>query len=81
MMCSLFQNIRRGRRKKRKEKSHVTYNEEDFKKAPHSFVFHRGDIDNDVKMLVHDIRNIMEPFTATKLKVFSDLDCRQCLLN
>ena len=36
---------------------------------PHSFVMHRGDVGKSVLQLEMDIRHVMEPFTATKLKV------------
>ena len=32
-------------------------------------VIHRGQVDKDVKYLVNDIRQVMEPFTAASLKV------------
>lgn len=38
-------------------------------RAPHSFIFHRGKIGRSIMRLVRDMRNVMEPFTATKLKV------------
>ncbi|XP_012941305.1 S-antigen protein, partial [Aplysia californica] len=43
--------------------------DERFSKAPHSFVFHRGHVGKTVKELVSDTRKIMEPFTASRLKV------------
>lgn len=43
--------------------------EEHFSKAPHSFVFHRGHVGKTVKELVKDMRQIMEPYTASRLKV------------
>lgn len=36
---------------------------------PHSFVMHRGDVGKSVLQLEIDIRHVMEPYTATKLKV------------
>ena len=36
---------------------------------PHSFVMHRGDVGKSVLQLEKDIRHIMEPYTASKLKV------------
>ncbi|KAK3781518.1 hypothetical protein RRG08_054857 [Elysia crispata] len=38
-------------------------------KAPHSFVFHRGHVGKTVKELVLDVRKLMEPYTASSLKV------------
>ncbi|BFZ03194.1 hypothetical protein BsWGS_06233 [Bradybaena similaris] len=43
--------------------------EEAYAKAPHSFVFHRGKVGKTVKELVKDVRKILEPFTASNLKV------------
>uniref|UniRef100_A0A915K3M1 Brix domain-containing protein n=1 Tax=Romanomermis culicivorax TaxID=13658 RepID=A0A915K3M1_ROMCU len=38
-------------------------------KSPHSFVFHRGKVGLYVRRLIRDVRRVMEPYTATKLKV------------
>lgn len=43
--------------------------EEDYKKSPHSFVFHRGHIGKNVLQLIKDMRQVMEPYTASKLQV------------
>ncbi|KAH9514421.1 hypothetical protein Btru_025205 [Bulinus truncatus] len=43
--------------------------EEVYLRAPHSFVFHRGHVGRTVKELVYDVRKIMEPFTASNLKI------------
>ncbi|VDM71091.1 unnamed protein product, partial [Strongylus vulgaris] len=37
-------------------------------KQPHSFIIHRGAVGKYVKALEHDIRQIMDPFTAKHLK-------------
>ena len=42
---------------------------------PHSFVMHRGDVGKAVLQLEMDIRHVMEPFTATKLKVITWIPC------
>ena len=42
---------------------------------PHSFVMHRGDVGKSVLQLEMDIRNVMEPYTATKLKVITWIPC------
>ena len=42
-------------------------------KAPHSFVIHRGKTGKYVQDLSSDIRKVMEPYTATSLKVFINL--------
>ncbi|CAH1795415.1 unnamed protein product [Owenia fusiformis] len=43
--------------------------EEAFKGSPHTLVIHRGLVGKNVGHLVHDFRRVMEPFTASKLKV------------
>ena len=53
-----------------KNKPHkVAGNEEDLKNQPHSFVFSKGKVGRYVRQLVKDVRSIMDPFTASKLKV------------
>ena len=42
---------------------------DDRTKAPHSFVIHRGKTGKYVQDLTSDIRQVMEPFTASNLKV------------
>jgi ribosome biogenesis protein SSF1/2 len=42
---------------------------EELKRAPHSFVIHRGSVGGYVTELTKDFRNVMEPFTASSLKV------------
>ncbi|XP_029644080.1 suppressor of SWI4 1 homolog [Octopus sinensis] len=41
----------------------------DLKKAPHSFVIKSGNVGKYVQQLVKDVRKVMEPYTASKLKV------------
>ncbi|ELU03440.1 hypothetical protein CAPTEDRAFT_211498 [Capitella teleta] len=43
--------------------------EEEHKKAPHSFIFHRGTIGKTMMHLVTDMRRVMEPYTASTLKI------------
>ena len=43
--------------------------EELLKNAPHTFVFHRGQVGKRIRELEMDLRRVMEPFTASKLKV------------
>lgn len=45
--------------------------EEQYKKCPHSMVFHRGNVGVNIRRLVKDVRRVMEPFTAINLKVSS----------
>ncbi|XP_027204488.2 brix domain-containing protein peter pan [Dermatophagoides pteronyssinus] len=55
------------RRKKRSKGSKEEPKE--LVKAPHSFVIHRGSISKKLEQLLRNVRQIMEPFTASKLKV------------
>lgn len=61
-----------GRRRKPgkgKKTCKIDVQEENYKSAPHSFVFHRGHVGKTVKQLVHDTRAVMEPFTAKTLQI------------
>nr|CAD7579291.1 unnamed protein product [Timema californicum] len=42
---------------------------DNLKLAPHSFVIHRGSVGKYVQELTKDFRKVMEPFTASSLKV------------
>lgn len=42
---------------------------ENLTQAPHSFVIQRGLPSGDTDRLTRDFRRVMEPFTATSLKV------------
>lgn len=44
---------------------------EDLVQAPHSFVIHRGLPGVHIAELTKDFRRVMEPFTATNLKVMT----------
>lgn len=57
--------------KKRLKKLKKTVYEEpdELKRAPHSFVIHRGQIGKSLLQLVKDFRKVMEPFTASSLQV------------
>lgn len=57
----------KNQKKSRLSANHVA--EETFSSAPHSFVFHRGQVGKNVGQLVLDMRRVMEPFTAESLKV------------
>lgn len=46
---------------------------ENLVKAPHSFVIHRGQCTKELMDLTKDFRKIMEPFTASQLKVSSNI--------
>lgn len=61
-----------GKRKKgRSVKNNTQANTEEpeeLKRAPHSFVIHRGNVGSYVIELTRDFRKVMEPFTASSLK-------------
>ncbi|XP_060589278.1 suppressor of SWI4 1 homolog [Ruditapes philippinarum] len=57
------------RKGKKKKTSKIDIQEQSYQDAPHSFVFHRGHVGRNVKQLVIDTRNVMEPFTAKNLQV------------
>ncbi|XP_041364631.1 suppressor of SWI4 1 homolog [Gigantopelta aegis] len=60
---------KKGKSAKRAQSSQGDVQELQAKQAPHSFVFHRGQVGKNVRHLVLDVRRIMEPYTAVKLKV------------
>lgn len=56
--------------KRLKKLKKTVYEEpEELKRAPHSFVIHRGQIGKSLLQLVKDFRKVMEPFTAASLQV------------
>ena len=55
--------------KRSKKDQNPDPHEEEYKKAPHSFVFHRGHVGRNIKQLALDTRMVMEPFTAKRLQV------------
>lgn len=58
-----------GKGKRKKRKTHQDPTEAEINKIPHSFVMHRGDVGKCVLQLEMDLRHVMEPYTATNLKV------------
>jgi len=47
-----------------------THHESDeLKLASHTMVIKRGNVEKEIKELITDMRNVMEPFTASELKV------------
>uniref|UniRef100_H2YX33 Brix domain-containing protein n=1 Tax=Ciona savignyi TaxID=51511 RepID=H2YX33_CIOSA len=56
-------------RAKKKSKLNAKLEDAEVTKAPHTFVFPRGHVGSNVQQLVTDMRRVMEPFTASKLKV------------
>ncbi|XP_052816687.1 suppressor of SWI4 1 homolog [Mya arenaria] len=59
----------RKKKGKKKKSCPTDINEDQYKAAPHSFVFHRGHVGRNVRQLVADTRTVMEPFTAKNLQV------------
>ncbi len=55
--------------KKEKSGSQPVDPEEVYNKCPHSFVIHRGHVGKNIQCLCADMRRVMEPFTASNLKV------------
>ncbi|XP_042309551.1 suppressor of SWI4 1 homolog isoform X1 [Sceloporus undulatus] len=43
--------------------------QEEYGSVPHSFVFHRGRVGKNLQQLILDVRRVMQPYTATSLKV------------
>lgn len=87
---------RKGKCVKKNPSSKESLEPEHLVKAPHSFVIHRGQCSKDLIDLMKDFRKLMEPFTASQLKVrflcdFSNLctflrflinrGCKKCFLD
>ncbi|KRZ11594.1 Suppressor of SWI4 1 -like protein, partial [Trichinella zimbabwensis] len=60
---------RRGKMVRRARASAGCQEPESLKKAPHSFIFHRGRVGNYVRRLIDDLRKTFSPFSAAKLKI------------
>lgn len=58
-----------GKSRKRKRRTHSVATEEEVEKVPHSLVIHRGHVGKSVVNLEFDLRRVMEPYTATNVKV------------
>ncbi|KAL5240125.1 hypothetical protein ACI65C_007535 [Semiaphis heraclei] len=61
--------VKKNKRLKKLKKT-VYEEPEELKRAPHSFVIHRGQIGKSLLQLVKDFRKVMEPFTAASLQVY-----------
>lgn len=59
---------KRGKGRCVRRNTNVTTEPEEFVRAPHSFVIHKGVSGGYVEELTKDFRNLMEPFTASMLK-------------
>lgn len=68
--------------KRRKKIVKLKYEEPDeMKRAPHSFVIHRGNVGKYVLELEKDFRRVMDPYTASQLQVQpSDSFTLKCFL-
>jgi len=51
------------------ESEWAQYEAPELKSAPHSFIIHRGTVGRCMKELMQDLRHVMEPYTASNLKV------------
>lgn len=58
----------KGRAKKNNKKEDRLEDVE-VNKAPHTFVFSRGKVGSNVQQLALDLRSVMEPYTASNLRV------------
>jgi len=54
---------------RKKTRTHVEQDEDEYKGVPKSFVFRRGKTGKEVAALCQDVRRVMQPNTATDLKV------------
>ncbi|CEM22015.1 unnamed protein product [Vitrella brassicaformis CCMP3155] len=54
--------------RRRKRRTHVVQSDEAFKNLPKSFVFKKGRVTPSVRLLVQDLRKLMAPFTALRLR-------------
>ncbi|XP_059495991.1 suppressor of SWI4 1 homolog [Stegostoma tigrinum] len=62
---------RSGRSKTQKKirAAAIQRSQEEFATVPHTFIFHRGQVGQNVHKLITDLRRLMEPYTARALKV------------
>ena len=51
------------------KRSNIQREENAFGTVPHCLVFNRGRVGHRVLELIHDIRNVMEPYTSRNLHV------------
>ncbi|CAB3410641.1 unnamed protein product [Caenorhabditis bovis] len=57
------------------------FKEKELARQPHCLVIHRGDVGKYVKALESDLRNVMEPFTAKKLKILKRNNIKDFIVN
>lgn len=60
---------KKGKGRSVKRNQNVTQEPEELIQAPHSFVIHKGVPGGHILELTKDFRKVMEPFTASSLKV------------
>lgn len=60
---------KKGKAAKHAKQSSANQEPEELKKAPHTFVIYRGRLGRYTAELLRDFRKVMEPFTASNLKV------------
>uniref|UniRef100_A0A914XC57 Brix domain-containing protein n=1 Tax=Plectus sambesii TaxID=2011161 RepID=A0A914XC57_9BILA len=63
------------------EGAHANAVAEELDKAPHSFIIQRGKVGKYALRLVQDIRKIMEPYTASRLKVMKRNNLKDFVIN
>lgn len=68
---SIFSLLFQGRAAKA-AKAKTVFEPEDVSRAPHTFVIKRGIVGRTIEHLMNDMRNVMEPYTASHLKVRLD---------
>ncbi|XP_032070280.1 suppressor of SWI4 1 homolog isoform X2 [Thamnophis elegans] len=61
--------MRKTKNQKKERASAQHRSQEEYGSVPHSSVFHRGRIGKNIQQLIQDVRGVMEPFSATSLKV------------
>ena len=67
--CFQEKTRRSQQRADKKGEKQIADPEEEYSRAPHTFVINRGAVGKNVSRLVRDMRRVMEPFTASQLKV------------
>lgn len=64
-----------------KQNARNVQNAEELAKEPHSMVIHRGRVGRYLRKLEHDLRMVMEPYTASKLKTLKRNNLRDFIVN
>ncbi|KAL5018280.1 hypothetical protein ScPMuIL_004002 [Solemya velum] len=59
---------KKGKSARKAQQNQLPNQEEEYRKAPHTFVFPRGHVGKNIRQLIRDVRRVMEPYTASKLQ-------------